>query len=47
MFEGMFNGLIKGIIALLIVAFLCGAAMMWALPKLWHLIKPLIHGWTA
>lgn len=45
--SGMFDGLVNVIIALLIVAFLCGAAMMWALPKLWHLIKPLIHGWTA
>lgn len=47
MFEGMFDGLIRGIIALIIVAFLMGAAAMWALPKLWHLVKPLIHGWTA
>lgn len=47
MFEGMFNGLIKGIITLLVVAFFLGVAAAWALPKLWHLIKPLIHGWTA
>lgn len=47
MFEGMFDGLIKGIIALMVAAFLLGAVAVWALPKLWHLIKPLIHGWTA
>lgn len=47
MFQGMFDGLIRGIIALIVAAFFLGAAAMWALPKLWHLIKPLIHGWTA
>ena len=47
MFEGMFDGIIRGFIAFVVLAFLLGMATMWVLPKLWHLIKPLIHGWTA
>jgi len=35
------------VVIAVIVAFVAGAVLMWALPKLWHLIKPLIHGWTA
>lgn len=47
MFEGMFDGLLRGIFVLLVLAFLLGMAAMWVLPKVWHLLKPLIHGWTA
>lgn len=44
---GMFDGIIKAFMALLVVGFVLGAVAMWALPKLWYLLKPLIHGWTS
>ena len=35
------------ILSLVAIAFATGALAMWGLPKLWELIKPLIHSATA
>jgi hypothetical protein len=36
-----------GLIILVVVVFLLGALTMWGLPKLWLIIKPIIHAVTA
>jgi len=41
------DAIIRGIIAVAIMAFGLGALSVWGLPKLWELLKPLIHTWTA
>ena len=41
------EGIIKFMIALAILAFSVGALAMWGIPKLWEIVKPLIHAWTA
>jgi len=41
------QSLIVGIIILIIVSFCVGALTIWGLPKLWLLIKPIIHAITA
>lgn len=37
----------RAIVVLVVVAFSSGALAMWGIPKLWELLKPLIHMVTA
>lgn len=46
-FDGIWEGLVALFIAACIVMFGLGMLVMWALPKLWELIKPWIHHLTA
>lgn len=47
----MFNGIWEGMVTFFIVAMIAacglGALAMWGIPKLWEMIKPLIHAATA
>jgi hypothetical protein len=41
----------KVIVAIAITAFVAGGTLvwflMWAMPHLWHWLRPIIHSWTA
>ena len=41
------KALANAIFGLVVIAFVIGALAMWGLPKLWELVKPLIHAATA
>lgn len=45
--RGIGNGIIGSLIVLAIMTFGAGALTVWGLPKLWELVKPLIHALTA
>jgi hypothetical protein len=42
----MMDSIVAGFIVLVVIAFLLGGAAVWGLPKLWHWLKPIIHGVT-
>lgn len=39
--------MVRFVILLVVAGFAAGMLAMWGLPKLWALIKPLIHAATA
>ena len=45
--RGIAESAVTGLIILVIIVFLLGALTMWGLPKLWIIIKPIIHTVTA
>lgn len=46
MFDEMWKSFFMGVVILLLVAFLLGMTVAWGIPKLWLLIKPILHTWT-
>jgi hypothetical protein len=45
--RGIAESAVTGLIALVIIVFALGALTMWGLPKLWIILKPIIHAVTA
>jgi hypothetical protein len=45
--DGIGKSLLLGIIILIIVTFGLGLLTMWGLPKLWIILKPIIHAITV
>ena len=44
--RGIAESVVTGLIVLVIIVFVLGALTMWGLPKLWIIIKPIIHAIT-
>jgi hypothetical protein len=40
-------GIIRIMFVVAIISFLLGALLVWGLPELWAIVKPLIHSITA
>jgi hypothetical protein len=45
--EGIWEAMVTFFIVAIVVAVGFGMLLMWGLPKLWELVKPLIHAATA
>jgi hypothetical protein len=45
--DSIWQSLLLGIILLVVVVFVLGMLTMWGLPKLWIILKPIIHAITA
>ena len=45
--RGIVESAVTGLIILVIIVFSLGALTMWGLPKLWLILKPIIHVMTA
>lgn len=45
--SGIGEALVRGIIAISVIAFGLGALLMWGVPKLWDILKPAIHAATS
>lgn len=45
--RGIAESVAAGLIILVIIVFVLGALTMWGLPKLWIILKPVIHTITA
>lgn len=45
--DAIAEGIVRLIILMFITGFALGGLLVWGLPKLWEVIKPFIHMWTA
>jgi hypothetical protein len=45
--RGIAESAATGLIILVIIVFTLGALTMWGMPKLWLIIKPIIHTITS
>ena len=45
--RGIVESAVTGLIILVIIVFVLGALTMWGMPKLWLIIKPIIHTITS
>lgn len=45
--EGIWEGMVTFFIIAIVAAIGFGMLLMWGLPKLWEMVKPLIHAVTA
>jgi len=46
-YEGILKGMVMFFIICIVLAFALGAGLMWAAPKVWEWVKPIIHAATA
>ena len=45
--EGIWEGMVTFFIVCIVLAVAVGAGLMWALPKAWEWLKPIVHAVTA
>lgn len=45
--EGIWEGMVTFFIIVIVAAIGFGMLLMWGLPKIWEMVKPLIHAATV
>ena len=45
--KGIGDAIISAFIGIAVIAFGLGGLLMWVIPELWNLLKPIIHAATS